>query len=123
MPVEAALWAKERNVPTVCITNMEHTRSCNSRHPSGKKLFEVCDIAIDNCGVVGDAAIMIDGMPVGPTSTSAGAAILHAIMCRTAEILGERGVKAEIFPSGNIDTMKDLGAYYVKKYGPRIRIL
>ncbi len=123
MPIEAAMWAGERGITSVCITNLNHSRSCSSRHPSGKMLYEVSDIVIDNCGITGDAALDIDGMMVGPTSTVTGAAILHAIMCRTAEILGEKGIKAEIFPSGNIDTQKELGEYYVKKYSPVIRIL
>jgi len=34
-------------------------------HSSGKKLYEVADIAIDNCGPVGDAILQVDGLDTG----------------------------------------------------------
>ncbi|NEW05699.1 hypothetical protein GK047_06650 [Paenibacillus sp. SYP-B3998] len=48
------------------------------RHQSGKKLYEIADIVIDNCGCVGDAAVYMEQMDisVGPTSTVIGAYIL-----------------------------------------------
>ncbi|NLD87756.1 MAG: SIS domain-containing protein, partial [Clostridiales bacterium] len=59
--VDMAICAKEKGMKTICITNMEHTNSVTSRHPSGKKMYEVCDIVIDNCGCIGDASIEIGG--------------------------------------------------------------
>ena len=62
------------------------------------------DVAIDNGGVVGDAAIAIEGLPgpVGPTSTVAGAAIVNAIVAETVERLVARGIVPEVFISSNV---------------------
>ena len=63
VPVEMATEAKKMGINTVCLTNLDYSRNVTSRHPSGKRLFEVCDIVIDNCGEVGDAAISLQGLP------------------------------------------------------------
>ena len=64
-----------------------------SRHSSGKKLFEVADITIDNCTPAGDAAIDLEGLKhrVGPTSTIGAVAIVNALKARTAELMIENG--------------------------------
>ena len=69
VPVEMALLARERGITAVALTSLAHSGSVPSRHSSGKRLFEVADIVIDNCGVVGDAALQVDGMStnIGPT--------------------------------------------------------
>lgn len=105
VPVEMAMLAKEMGVHTVCITNMDYTTSVTSRHPSGKRLFEVCDIVIDNCGETGDAAVSIPGLPekIGPTSTTVGTALLNAIVIETVEILIGRGIVPPVFMSANLD--------------------
>ena len=41
---------------------MSHTLSGSSRHSSGKKLYQLADIVIDNCGCVGDASMAFDGV-------------------------------------------------------------
>ena len=61
VPVEMAIEAKKRGVGTVCITNIAYSSSVTPRHPCGKRLFEVCDIVIDNKGDPGDAAVTVDG--------------------------------------------------------------
>ena len=105
VPVEMATLAKEMGVHTVCMTNMDYTTSVTSRHPSGKRLFEVCDIVIDNCGEIGDAAVSIPGLPekIGPTSTTVGTALLNAIVIETVEILIGRGIVPPVFMSANLD--------------------
>ena len=37
------------------MTSWQHTSAEASRHPSGKKLYEMGDVVIDNCGPQGDA--------------------------------------------------------------------
>jgi len=121
--VDMAMCAKEKGMKTVCITNMNHTKSVTSRHPSGKLMYEVCDIVIDNCGCIGDAAIDIGGKMVGPTSTVIGAMVMQAIVCGAVEMLQQRGVEPEVFLSGNIDAGDAANEKYIKKYSGQIRIL
>lgn len=105
VPVEMAAEAKKMGINTVCLTNLDYSRNVTSRHPSGKRLFEVCDIVIDNCGEVGDAAISLQGLPekIGPTSTAVGVALINAIIIEAVENLIERGIVPPVFMSANLD--------------------
>ena len=101
---EFATLARERGVRTIGITNLRHATSPSARNAGGPRLHQLVDVAIDNGGVVGDAAIAIDGLPgpVGPTSTVAGAAIVNAIVAETVERLNARGIVPEVFLSSNV---------------------
>lgn len=123
--IDLALIAKERGVRTVVITNMEHTVQGKSRHSSGKKLYELGTIVIDNCGCVGDASIEISeiGRNVAPTSTAAGAIILNAIEARTVEMMVNDGYVPEVFSSSNVDGGDEINDAFVKKYIKEIKSL
>lgn len=105
VPVELAIEAEKRGISTVCITNLCYSEKSASRHPSGKRLFEVCGLVLDNCGCVGDAAIDIDGFAgkVSPTSTVTGAAIVNAACAQAVGIFVERGIDPPVFMSANLD--------------------
>lgn len=60
--IEMAMAAKEAGGTVIAITNLSYSKSVESRHPSGKRLFEIADIVLDNHGDVGDAAVSIDGL-------------------------------------------------------------
>lgn len=105
VPVEMALEAKERGVTTIAITNLAYSDSVTSRHPSGKRLFEVCDVVLDNKGCIGDAAITLDGLAekIGPTSTAVGAAMVNALVIETVGGMLADGVVPPVFMSANLD--------------------
>lgn len=123
VPVEMALEAKKRGMKTVCITNRSHSSSVSSRHPSGKRLFELCDVVIDNCGCIGDAAINVDGIPCSPTSTAVGTAILQAIVCSAVKKIREAGHRPEVFSSSNVDGGDEINEAYLNTYRPLIPML
>lgn len=105
VPVEMALEAGKMGVHTVAITNLQYSNAVTSRHPEGKRLFEVCDYVIDNCGEVGDASVMLDGLPekIGPTSTAVGTALLNALIVEAVEKMLADGITPPVFMSANID--------------------
>jgi uncharacterized phosphosugar-binding protein len=106
LPVEMAMRARERGIATIGLTSLAHSRAVSSRAPGGKRLFEVCDVVIDNCGIAGDAGLDIgNGTPVrmGPTSTLAGAFIANCLSGLAAEELISRGVHPPVLVSANID--------------------
>lgn len=105
VPVELALEAAAAGVKTVALTNLDYSRSVASRAPCGKRLFEVCDVVIDNCGCPGDACTEIDGLPerIGPTSTAVGATVINAVIIDAVEMLISRGVVPPVFMSANLD--------------------
>jgi uncharacterized phosphosugar-binding protein len=123
VPLEMAVEAKKRGVTTVCITNLTHSGQVTSRHTSGKRLYELCDIVIDNCGCVGDAAIRVGDQVCGPTSTAIGAAILQAIVCSTVEEMLRRGASPEVFCSSNVDGGDAINQVYIDKYRKEIPML
>ena len=99
--IEMALQAKARGLPIIAITSLEHARSTISRHSSGKKLFEVADVTIDNCTPAGDAVIKLEGLKykVSPTSTLGAVAVVNALKARTAELMLARGVEPVVLTS------------------------
>ena len=104
LPVEVAMESKGRGLTVIAITCLAHSQNVPSRHPSGKKLYEVADIVIDTQGVPGDAALELPGVPgrVGPTSTILGVAIVEAISVQAAAILVERGIVPPVLVSSNL---------------------
>ncbi len=124
-PVEAALAARQRGLTVVALTSLQHSQAVTSRHDSGLRLFEVADIVIDNCGIEGDAAIEIQGMPgrVGATSTIAGAAILQALAGEIITRLLERGRRPPVLRSANVDGGDELNNEVLASYRRRLRSL
>lgn len=121
--VEMATEAKKRGLATVCITNLTHSARSRSRHPEGKKLCDECDVVIDNMGCYGDAAIDVEGLVTGATSTVIGSMILQAIVCRAIEICKERGASPEVFQSANTAGGDGANEGYIRKYKTAIKSL
>ena len=123
--VEMAIAAKEKGITVIGITNLEYSQASGSRHESGKLLYELCDIVIDNCGCFGDAAMDIDGFnaKTSPTSTVTGAAILNAIVAESAAMFVESGIDPPIFKSANIDGSDEYNAVILEKYKDQIKYI
>jgi len=120
LPVELAILTALRGVKTICITNLNHSKDTTARHVSGKKLYEACDIVIDNHGVKGDACIKIGDIVVSPTSTVAGAAILQAIIAETVSISIKNNKGLEVYTSSNIEGGDEKNEIYLQKYCGKI---
>ncbi len=103
VPIELVLEAKARGVKTVAITNRTQSFRWASRHASGKRLAEVADVVIDNCGVDGDAAVDLPGFPhrLGPPSSITGMLIINLIIIQAVEYAVQNGVQPEVFISSN----------------------
>jgi uncharacterized phosphosugar-binding protein len=118
VPIEFAIEAKKRGLSVVAITSMTHSKSVPARNSSGKKLFEVADITIDNCGVPGDAFVKLEGLEqrVGATSTVMGATIIDAIVTEATKLLIRRGIKPPVWLSGNVPGSEATNLTYMQKY-------
>ena len=126
VPVEMALEMKARHVKVIAITSVAQSSSSIPLHSSGKRLFELADITVDNCVPPGDALLTIPGLTsrIGPSSTVAGAAIINSIMIEAAAETVRRGHQVPVLPSANIDgvsetTLREL----LDHYRGRIRYL
>ncbi|MCL6518728.1 MAG: SIS domain-containing protein [Armatimonadetes bacterium] len=116
--IEMALECKARGIKTIAITSLAHSKSVTARHPSGKRLFEIADIVIDNCGIPGDAILEVEGLPgrICATSTIAGAMIVNMIMAQTVENLINRGIEPPVFISANVEGGDEHNKRIFKKY-------
>ena len=105
VPVEMAIEAVKMGVYVIALTNLEYSSNVTSRHPSGKRLYEVSNLVLDNCGVKGDAAVLLDGLaePIGPTSTTVGTALINGIIIEVVEKLIADKIVPPVFLSANLD--------------------
>lgn len=121
--IEMAQLAQKSGAKVITITNLTHSRSVNSRHSSGQKLFQVSDVFLDNFGEIGDASIDFEGFPtkVGATSTVVGAALLQGILVQAVGILLEKGIRPEIFNSSNSDKGEEENELLIRKYKSKVK--
>ncbi len=116
--IDMAQLCRDRGVSVIALTNMKHTLSGASRHKSGKLLYELADITLDNMGCVGDASVYFPqlGRNAAPTSTVIGAVILNAVIVQTIDNLIKEGIVPEVWSSSNVDGGDEINKEYVKKY-------
>jgi uncharacterized phosphosugar-binding protein len=102
--IDVALRAREIGMKVVVCGSASGFRTKPSRHSSGKKLFDVADVVVDNCTAAVDAAVPLGNHPdkIGPVSTMAFVALVWMIITTVAEELVEQGVKLWIHPSHNV---------------------
>ncbi len=100
-----ALAAKEAGAKVIALTSLKYSSSVESTHPSGKRLFEVADVVVDNGAERGDAALSIEGLDVKfcPVSGIGAAMAYWAIVAELVEKLVKAGYKPSIYKSANLD--------------------
>jgi uncharacterized phosphosugar-binding protein len=125
VPVEMALCARENGVHTVALTSLDYSRDVESRHSSGKKLYELVDYILDVKCPKGDAILEIEGLPekTAPASTISGITMMHAIISETIEKLIKRGIKPPVFLSANLDGGREHNEAMLKQYKDQIHYL
>ena len=101
--IEVALQCKERGIITIGIASSAQMTNCAAAHSSGKKLFDVADILVDNCGPHGDAMLEVkDNEKMCPASGLAAAYVFWAIHAETVERLQALGVHPTIYRSVHV---------------------
>jgi len=112
-PIEMAMTAKQAGLTVIGLTSLTYSNSVPSRHASGKKMYEFCDVVLDNLTTPGDAILVDERLPqkVGPTSGWMGCLILQALMTEVAERLAEKGVVPPIYYALNLDGSQEYVEY------------
>jgi len=121
MPVEMAMIAKEKGIKTIAITSIEQSKQYPSRHPSGKKLYEIVDLVLDNRVPSGDGLLKIGGNLTGAASTLSGVFLINLVATEAMKIADAKGIKLPIYHSQNIDGFSNEDLY--EKYAGRIKHL
>lgn len=128
-PVDAAIRAKEKGIPVIAITAVEYSKYLKTKHKDGVKLKDVADVVLDNCSLIGDAAVDIENfeMKVGSTSTIPNVFLQNAILVQMVELLVQKGIDPDVYYNGHMAFMKpecaDHNDKLVDKYFYRIRNL
>jgi uncharacterized phosphosugar-binding protein len=118
MVVELAMECKRRGITTIGFTSLGHSSKVTSRHESGKRLFELCDIVIDNCGIPGDAMLDLEGVParMGASSSIVGMYMAQVLSMEIAMEMARRNLEVPVFTSSNLDGADDGNYKLMQKY-------
>jgi uncharacterized phosphosugar-binding protein len=120
-PIEVALYAKSKGLTVVALTCLEMSKTAPTVHPGGKKLHEVADYVLDNCGMPGDAITEVTpGVFAGPTSTLIGATLLNLLTIEVVEWLKAGGHPLPILKSQNLPGAIEYNRELAKKYKGRL---
>ena len=123
VPIDAALKAQKEGLEVVALTSLEYSKANDSRHNSGKRLFEVADYVLDNHTPYGDAVVDFEITKAVPGSTIAGSYIINSIISETISIMKEKDMEIPVYKSGNIDGADKDNQKLAEKYGKRIKHL
>ena len=117
-PIEIAMGAKERGLKVIAVTSLNHSKNVESRHASGKKLFEFGDVVLDTGTPKGDAVLDFEGLSskAGAVSTVLGAALLNAVMVEAIQYLLDKGIEPPVLISANIDGSDEHNAELMERY-------
>ena len=123
--IDMAIEARQRSITTIGITSLSYSDGVSSRHPSGKKLSDLCDIVIDNCAPFGDAAVQVGDFlqKVGPVSSITGCAIVNSIVAEVVENLLAKGIEPPVFVSANLDGGDEWNARLLRENRDRIHYM
>ncbi len=123
--IDMALKAAEKGVITIGVTSIAYSSAVESRHPSGQKLSEVCNVVIDNGVPYGDAVVSLEGFSgrIGPLSTVTGCALANAIVVEAVKIMVERGILPPVFMSANVDGGDEYNERLLKENAHRIHYM
>jgi uncharacterized phosphosugar-binding protein len=120
-PIDVALYARAKGLTVAALTCVAMSRAAPSQHPSGRRLLEVADHVLDNCGVPGDALVDVGGgLSAGPTSTLVGCSILNWLMLAVAEWLGANGHPLPVLRSQNTPGAVEHNRLLASRYRGRL---
>jgi uncharacterized phosphosugar-binding protein len=124
VPIEMALLARGRGLKTIALTSLAQSKAASCGTGQDKKLYELCDIVIDNCGSPGDAALTVPGseLHTAPTSTLANVAIIQQIVYNVCCRFQEAGQEAPIFKTANLPGGDEWNQALIDRYGDRVNL-
>ena len=120
--IEMALAARAVGAPIVAVTALEVGKHTTSRHSSGKMLWELADVILDNHSVEGDAAIEIPGLPtrIAGTSSIASAMLVDQSMVFAIREMVAAGYVPPVYMSANVDGGPEFNKQYTARYADRL---
>ncbi len=124
--IDTALEAKRLGITLITVNShgfaSEIPADWEHRHPSGKNLNEVADVAIDNHVPLLDAVLEIPECDVRLTSTATIATVfvMNWLMSQTARGIADRGHKPQVWLSNNVPGGDEYNREYIERYRDRV---
>jgi uncharacterized phosphosugar-binding protein len=102
--IDVAIEAKKKGMTVIAFGSAAAAKGKQTRHSSGKTIFDIADIVVDTCAPVEDASVPLKNHQdkIGPVSTMAFVTCVWMTVTTVAEILADRDVKLFIHPSHNV---------------------
>jgi len=120
--VELAQIVKQRGHRLIVITSFTQTAGVESRHPSGTKLVDHADVALDNGAPYGDAVLPLPGGgTVCAVSSITGALVAQLIGAEVVRRLTEAGETPPVYLSANVPGGDEHNSRLEDRYAGRIR--
>ncbi|MBG0830244.1 SIS domain-containing protein [Planomonospora sp. ID67723] len=120
--VELAALVKERGHDLIAITSLEHSRAAAARHPSGRKLYDLADVVLDNRAPYGDAILPLPGGgAVAAVSTITSALLAQLVVVRAVAELLASGQAPPVYLSANVPEGDAHNLALEARYAGRIR--
>jgi uncharacterized phosphosugar-binding protein len=120
--VEFARLVKERGHRLIAITSFTQTMDVDSRHPSGAKLIDHADVALDNGAPYGDAVLPLPGGGTACAVSSITAALLaQLVVAEVVRRLLQAGEAPPVYVSANVPGGYEHNSTLEARYAGRIR--
>lgn len=102
--IDIALEARKRGMKVIVYGSAAQAEGKQTRHSTGKTLFELADVVVDTCVPITDASVPLKNHydKIGPVSTMGFITTVWMTVTTVAGILADRGVKLYIHPSHNV---------------------
>jgi uncharacterized phosphosugar-binding protein len=122
VPLEAAMYAKRMGLKVIGITSQKESKNLEARHESGKKLYELCDIVIDNHVPKGDGLLAIPEteQTTGGASTFSNLFIAQKIILKIINKYLADKKEPPVFMSANVPNGTEFNEVLLKEYKDRL---
>ncbi len=102
--IDVAIEAKKKGMKVIAYGSAAAAKGKQTRHSSGKTIFDVADLVVDSCAPAEDASVPVKNHQdkLGPLSTMAFVTAVWMTVTTVGEILADRGFKLHIHPSHNV---------------------
>lgn len=127
--IDAALEAKKAGAKIIAVSSSYWQEQMPPehfiRHSSGKNLFDLADVCIDDFNPVGDSVVNVPGFasPIAPISNVVDFTIAHWLEIECVRQCVERGLEAPVWRSANAPGGDAYNAANLKKYRPQVKSL
>jgi uncharacterized phosphosugar-binding protein len=120
--VELARLVKDHGHRLIAITSFTQTAAVDSRHPSGTKLIDHADVALDNGAPYGDAVLPLPGGgTVCAVSSITGALLTQLVGAEVVRRMLEAGEAPPVYVSANVPGGYEHNHTLEARYAGRIR--